>query len=136
MGNFKKDWKATDTYNMVIEINRIEYYNKYVDEWLKNYFKNEYQTLTHKVDWSEEDIIFSLNQFNRIKSNINTLNERLSNLANLSVLTDSGQTLGLNDLQALEDYLMANMKKLGEYQFVYPITNLTYCGDVLKLNIK
>ncbi|MFI3329110.1 MAG: hypothetical protein R3Y05_01335 [bacterium] len=136
MANFIIEWKKKDNISLDVELNRIEYYNKFVDNCLKNYFNNDYDELTHKLDWQVNDRMFSLQEYNRIKSNINVLNERLLNLALLDIEKTSGQTLGLSNINELEAYLSANLQGLGNIQFRNVVTSLTFCGDSLKLNLK
>ena len=69
-----RNWNKNDIYNFNIEFNRIEEYNKYIELWLKNYYGFSFETLVHKTDWTIEDIV-DLNDFNRVKRNINVLLE-------------------------------------------------------------
>lgn len=133
---FNKIWNKNDTISEFnIELNRIEGYNKYIENWLKNYYNYSFETLNNKDNWTINDIP-DINDFNRIKGNINVLLKQLD--SNLSLLQQSqslNQTLNSDKLNEIEIRLTSNMQTLGNAQFTYQLCGLSYCGDTLGLNI-
>lgn len=135
MSNYQIEWKDNQFYNFNVEFNRIESYNKYVENWLRNYYNFDFEdiVLTHKTDWTMNDIV-DLKNFNRVKSNINILLKLMNRLGyQLSIRDNVNQifnTISANEIErALTEYLAT----LGENQFLYNITNLTTCGNDLKI---
>jgi hypothetical protein len=127
---FKK-WNKNDYYDFYVEFNRIESYNEYCKEWL-SYFGIEL-TFTSKVDWTKKDIV-DLNDFNRVKTNINLLlNTINSNINQLSVSSQINQVWNVDKANELEVRLKEYLKYVGELQFLYNVTGLTTTGNSLKL---
>ena len=128
-----KNWNKTDIYNFNIEFNRIEEYNKYIELWLKNYYGFAFETLVHKTDWTIEDIV-DLNDFNRVKSNINVLLEQLSISNNeLPIVYIDNYFFDDTKANEIESRLISNLEVIGNSQWQYNITGLTTCGNDLKL---
>ena len=133
MSNYQIEWKNTDIYNFNIEFNRIESYNEYVEKWLKNYYNFEFETLTHKTNWTMNDFV-DLKDYNRVKNNINVLLTQVNQTESKLPIRDTLNQIFDNDsANAIEKTLTLNLKILGENQFLYNITNLTICGNNLKI---
>lgn len=133
MANFMKSWQQGDTYHFVVELNRIETYNEYVDSWLKNYYGKSYATITNKTNWSNTDIV-DLNDINRIIGNVNLL---LTQMSTLSPIPNQqlDQAWNYPKENELEETLITNLKILGNAQFQCNVTGLAICGNDLKLNM-
>ena len=127
-----KKWVSTDIYNMSDEFNRIEEYNQYIENWLKNYFDIPFGTLTHNTNWNYNDIV-DVNDYNRVKNNINKIANVFGVETTLKSSNNINQTFNYQDANELEKYLEKNIEGIGNEQFRNPITGLTCCG--LELNI-
>lgn len=128
-----KTYTKNTIYNFYIEFNRIESYNEYIENWLKNYYGYTFATLIHKTNWNVNDIV-DINDFNRVKGNINTL-LNVINIDNMNLGISQQINQIFNDVKAneIEVRLNINLKILGETQFSYNICGLTICGNDLKL---
>lgn len=127
-----KVWKSTDYYNFREEFNRIEGFNSDIDNWLKNYFDIPFGTLTHNTNWNYNDIV-DVNDFNRVKNNINKIANVFGVETTLKSSNNINQTFNYQNANELEKYLEKNIEGIGNEQFRSPITGLTCCG--LELNI-
>lgn len=124
-----KNWNTSDTYNFNIEFNRIEEYNKYIESWLKNYYGFSFETLVHKTNWTIEDIV-DLNDFNRLKNNINVLLKRLSTSNDeLPIVYIDNYFFDVKKANEIENRLISNLEILGNSQWQYNITGLTTCSN-------
>lgn len=133
MSNFTKEWKQNDIYNFNVELNRIENYNKYVENWLKTYYSVDIN-LEHKVDWSIEDIV-DLRDINRVINNINSILEYFNDMGRIEIKTTNNQLWTSNRANEIEVNLSNYLNILGDYQFGTNMTCLTVSGDELKLNM-
>ena len=133
MSDFKKEWKPNDIYNFNVELNRIENYNKYVENWLKTYYGVE-GSLNHKIDWTINDIV-DLKDINRIKSNINKLLDALGSNMSLTIINQTNQVWTSEKANEIERTLREFISILGSLQFNNNITGLTISGQNLKLNM-
>ena len=133
MSDFKKEWKPNDIYNFNVELNRIENYNKYVENWLKTYYGVE-GSLNHKIDWTINDIV-DLKDINRIKNNINNLLNILGSNASLTIVNQINQAWTSEKANEIENALREFISILGSLQFNNNITGLTISGQTLKLNM-
>ena len=126
-----RKWNKQDIYDFYIEFNRIEEYNEYCKSWLKYFNINvDFQS---KTDWKMTDIV-DINDFNRVKSNINLIMETIeSSTLPLEISEQSNQVF--NDIKATEidNRLKEYLKQLGEWQFTYNMCGLTTTGNSLKL---
>lgn len=134
---YYKEWSNSNYYNFADEFNRIEKYNEYIYTWVKNYYNITIDNLTHKTNWTINDIP-DLNDYNRIKSNINKLIIALENGYNqLNITQSKNQNFHSGKANELEQALWANLDYLTSSQFEYKICGLTSCGsNDLYLNIK
>ena len=124
-----KNWNTSDIYNFNIEFNRIEEYNKYIESWLKNYYGFSFETLVHKTKWTIEDIV-DINDFNRLKNNINVLLKQLSNSNNeLPIVYIDNYFFDVKKANEIENRLISNLEILGNSQWQYNITGLTTCSN-------
>ena len=124
-----RNWNKNDIYNFNIEFNRIEEYNKYIELWLKNYYGFSFETLVHKTDWTIEDIV-DLNDFNRVKRNINVLLEQLSISNNeLPIVYIDNYFFDDTKANEIESRLISNLEVIGNSQWQYNITGLTTCSN-------
>lgn len=124
-----KNWNTSDIYNFNIEFNRIEEYNKYIESWLKNYYSFSFETLVHKTNWTIEDIV-DINDFNRVKNNINVLLKQLSNSNNeLPIVYIDNYFFDVKKANEIENRLISNLEILGNSQWQYNITGLTTCSN-------
>lgn len=124
-----KNWNTSDIYNFNIEFNRIEEYNKYIESWLKNYYGFSFETLVHKTNWTIEDIV-DINDFNRVKNNINVLLKQLSNSNNeLPIVYIDNYFFDVKKANEIENRLISNLEILGNSQWQYNITGLTTCSN-------
>lgn len=124
-----KNWNTSDIYNFNIEFNRIEEYNKYIESWLKNYYGFSFETLVHKTNWTIEDIV-DINDFNRLKNNINVLLKQLSNSNNeLPIVYIDNYFFDVKKANEIENRLISNLEILGNSQWQYNITGLTTCSN-------
>lgn len=133
MSDFKKEWKPNDIYNFNVELNRIENYNKYVENWLKTYYGVN-KRLTNKIDWTINDIV-DLKDINRIKSNINKLLDALGSNMSLTIINQTNQVWTSEKANEIERTLREFISILGSLQFNNNITGLTISGQTLKLNM-
>lgn len=133
MSNFKKEWKSNDIYNFNIELNRIENYNKYVENWLNTYYGFS-TNLTHNVNWTVNDIV-DVNDINRIKSNINILLEQLNESDRLPINTQVNQVWTSKQANEIEETMRIYIEVLGNLQFNNNITGLTITGNDLRMNM-
>lgn len=133
MSDFKKKWKPNDIYNFNVELNRIEFYNKYVENWLKTYYGVE-GSLIHKIDWTINDIV-DLKDINRIKNNINNLLNILGSSTSLTIVNQINQAWTSEKANEIENALREFISILGVLQFRDNITGLTISGQNLKLNM-
>lgn len=133
MSNFKKEWKSNDIYNFNIELNRIENYNKYVENWLNTYYGFS-TNLTHNVNWTVNDIV-DINDINRIKSNINILLEQLNESERLPINTQVNQVWTSQQANEIEETMRIYIEVLGNLQFNNNITGLTITGNDLRMNM-
>lgn len=140
MANYKIEWHENDIYNFKVEFNRIETYNKYVDNWLHDYYKYNYTNpYTYKLDWSVLDIP-DLLDYNRVKRTINLLSNQANSIyQNLDILEypniNRFSYINANDL---EDRVFYNLRYVGGKQFSVNICGLSICGSQLnnlKMNI-
>lgn len=135
MSNYQIEWKDNQVYNFNVEFNRIESYNKYVENWLRNYYNLDFEdiTLVHKTDWTINDIV-DLKDYNRVKNNINILLEKVNRLGyQLSIRDSVNQIFNSTSANEIEQALTQYLEVLGNNQFLYNITNLTTCGNDLKV---
>lgn len=128
MANFKKQWNNDDIYNFTIEFNRIENYNKYVEKWLREYFGFSFTSLTHKTDWTNNDIP-DVNDLNRIKNNINRLLEIIGSRNRILIMNQVNQVWGVEQANEMESRLYENYDFVSNAQFQVNITGLSVCGS-------
>lgn len=133
MSNFKKEWKSNDIYNFNIELNRIENYNKYVENWLNTYYGFS-TNLTHNVNWTVNDIV-DVNDINRIKTNINILLEQLNESERLPISTQVNQVWTSKQANEIEETMRIYIEVLGDLQFGNNITGLAITGNDLRMNM-
>ena len=120
-----KTWYSYDKYNFAYEFNRIERYNAFSQKWINDYFNGNIE-FVNKTDWEITDIP-DLNDYNRIKNNLNTLFYYYQGRKPLSINTQINQIFDYNRANELEDVLKSNMKSLGEKQFF----NMKKCGIII-----
>lgn len=125
-----KYWQNDDFYNFSIEFNRIEMYNEYCVEWLKYYGISA--KIESKTNWTYNDIP-DINDFNRIKSNINIILGKLEIARSLNISTQFNQSFDSNKANEMERALEECLVIIGEFQFAYNITGLTISGNNLKI---
>lgn len=127
-----KNWNSNDFYNFNIEFNRIESYNEYCREWLQYYGINI--VITNKTNWTINDIV-DLQDYNRVKNNINTILSALNISGNqLTISSQYNQSFNEEKANEIEKKLKAYLSYLGNLQFAYNISGLTTTGNSLKLN--
>lgn len=135
MANYQKEWKKEDFYNFSIEFNRIEKYNKYIEHWLKEYYGLKFNPLIHVTSWTNYDII-DLNDYNRVKGNINELlNQMKYTNKTLNISNEINQTFNNQKANEIESALITMLDKIGQLQFNQKITNLYVCGSTNVLGI-
>ena len=126
-----KVWKKGDIYNFYVEFNRIESYNKYCQEQLKYYAINV--DITNKTDWTIYDIV-DLNDFNRVKRNINILlNAVKSNEQILNISSQVNQVWNYEKANEIEQKLKSILDTITNWQFAYEITGLAILGNDMRL---
>lgn len=139
--NYQKEWNYGDVYNFSIEFNRIESYNLYIEQWLKEYYGYSFTSLEHKTNWTISDIV-DYKDFNRVSQNVGILFEHLNNIANKRPITPNRKPINrvqnnkvFNEWEAnqIERYLNENNKKIGNMQFATEITGLAICGNENRL---
>ena len=139
--NYQKEWNYGDVYNFSIEFNRIESYNLYIEQWLKEYYGYSFTSLEHKTNWTISDIV-DYKDFNRVSQNVGILFEHLSNIANKNPIRQNAKPINrvqnnkvFNEWEAnqIERYLNENNKKIGNMQFATEITGLAICGNENRL---
>lgn len=130
--NFKdiKKWAKNDTYDVATEFNRIENHNKYNEKWLKYCglipLSNN---LSHKTDWNI-NIIPDINDYNRIKNNINILLSSYNSDLRLSInKTGINQVFSYVQANEIENAISETKKVVGNEQFRYNICGLSICGN-------
>lgn len=127
-----KNWDVNGYYNFSDEFNRIEKYISFSQKWINNYFNGNVE-LINKTDWEITDIP-DLNDYNRIKNNLNTLFYYYQGRKPLSINTQINQIFDYNKANELENVLKSNMKALGEKQFFnIKKCGITICGNSLNL---
>lgn len=139
--NYQKEWNYGDVYNFSIEFNRIESYNLYIEQWLKEYYGYSFTSLEHKTNWTISDIV-DYKDFSRVSQNVGILFEHLNNIANKRPITPNRKPINrvqnnkvFNEWEAnqIERYLNENNKKIGNMQFATEITGLAICGNENRL---
>lgn len=96
------------------DLNRVESACKDVMNRLKNY--GYYVNIETKTDWNNEDIL-SIEQFNRIKDNLNELKQSYYVLSNTPIITTGKKTINYRDANDIEkilfdiDYLIKSMER-------------------------
>lgn len=139
--NYQKEWNYGDVYNFSIEFNRIESYNLYIEQWLKEYYGYSFTSLEHKTNWTISDIV-DYKDFSRVSQNVGILFEHLNNIANKRPITPNIKPINrvqnnkvFNEMEAnrIEIYLNENSKKIGNMQFATEITGLAICGNENRL---
>lgn len=126
-----KVWKKGDIYNFYVEFNRIESYNKYCQEQLKYYAINV--DIINKTDWNIYDIV-DLNDFNRVKRNINILlNAVKSNEQILNISSQVNQVWNYEKANEIEQKLKSILDTITNWQFAYEITGLAILGNDMRL---
>lgn len=121
-----KTWDKDNIYDFYVEFNRIEGYNEYCKTWLK-YFGVQVDFVS-KTDWTINDIV-DITDFNRIKSNINTILNLINrNDLSMSISRQVNQTFNSVKANEIEERLKAYLKQIGEWQFTYNVCGLTTCG--------
>ena len=139
--NYQKEWNYGDVYNFSIEFNRIESYNLYIEQWLKEYYGYSFTSLEHKTNWTISDIV-DYKDFSRVSQNVGILFEHLSNIADKRPIRPNAKPINrvqnnkvFNEMEAnkIETYLNENNKKIGNMQFATKITGLAICGNENRL---
>lgn len=139
--NYQKEWNYGDVYNFSIEFNRIESYNLYIEQWLKEYYGYSFTSLEHKTNWTISDIV-DYKDFSRVSQNVGILFEHLSNIADKAPIRPNAKPINrvqnnkvFNEMEAnkIETYLNENNKKIGNMQFATKITGLAICGNENRL---
>lgn len=123
-----KNWAKNDFYNFSEEWNRIESFNEYCYKWLNEYYKVLDETMINKTNWQYTDIP-DLNDYNRIKSNMNALQKIFLSIKPFTTRNVVNESFDFNKANALEQVLKENMLVLGNWQFSYEITGLSVCGN-------
>lgn len=126
-----KVWNPNKIYNVADEFNRIENFNEYCKKWLSYY--NISVDFESKINWSINDIP-DINDFNRIKRNINVVLEAIdSNSNRLPISTQLNQSFTVAKANEIEERLNENLYFLGQLQFSTNITGLNYTGNNFRL---
>lgn len=123
-----KNWQQNDIYNCDVEFNRIEGYNQYVENWLKTYYNMNSLNLQHKTNWTINDIP-DLDDFNRIKRNINRLIPILDGGSLLNISLATNYALSVSEANEIENALKRNLQELGNMQFSYNVTGLAITSN-------
>lgn len=126
-----KKWEYGQTYNFSDEFNRIEGYNQYCDNWITDYYYWQFkrtQKLQHKTEWEYTNIPF-LDDYNRIKRNMNDINKQLKGIQKLEISEEYNQKFNNNKANELEKTLEENINNLGNLQVSHGITGLSLCGS-------
>lgn len=132
MSHTFKEWNFNDFYDFYIEFNRIESYNEYCKNWLKNYY-NFNISFTSKTDWAIEDIV-DLQDYNRVKKNINIiLNTIDSSITRLTTSEQVNQVFNVDKANEIEIRLKEYLSYLGNLQWLENRSGLTTTGNNLKL---
>lgn len=126
-----KFWDKDKIYNFHIEFNRIESYNEYCKNWLKNYYGQSINNFTSKTNWTINDIP-DVVDLNRIKTNINYLLNYF-NKENIAISNQVNQVWNEVKANEIETKLYNVLDIIGEWQFAYNITGLAITGNNLKL---
>lgn len=134
MSDFKKEWSNNDIYNFYVEFNRIESYNQYVEQWLKNYYKIDFNNynFNHKTNWNINDII-DLNDYNKVKKNINKLLNIINSINILTTSEQLNQTFNSAKANEIENSLNEILSYLGNLQFENKVCGLSMCGNNLNI---
>lgn len=122
-----KEWKDNDYYDFYVEFNRIESYNEYCKEWLSYYGVT--LNFSSKTNWTINDIV-DLQDYNRVKQNINTLLDVFdSNINRLNIISQVNQVWNVEKANEIETCLKEYLKYIGEFQFEFDITGLNVTGS-------
>ena len=125
----QKEWNINDVYNFNVEFNRIESYNEYVENWLRNYYKYNFNyTFIHKTNWSINDIV-DLNDYNRVKKNIIELLKAIGSKNTLYISYQSNQLWNKEKANEIEKSLSEILTYLGDLQFSSQKCGLAICGN-------
>ena len=125
----QKEWNINDVYNFNVEFNRIESYNEYVENWLRNYYKYNFDyTFIHKTNWSINDIV-DLNDYNRVKKNIIELLKAIGSKNTLYISYQSNQLWNKEKANEIEKSLSEILTYLGDLQFSSQKCGLAICGN-------
>ena len=131
MSNYTyKIWHNNDIYNFNEEFNRIESKNEYCKKWLA-YFGIS-TSITNKFDWNNNDIV-DLNDYNRVKRNINIILSNTGNPKRLSINSQENQTFNSTKANEIEDVLKDNISNIGSVQFKNNVCGISTCGNNIKL---
>ena len=120
-----KSWNRTDYYNFKDEFLRIEEFNEYCKEWLL-YFGIEVSI--EQMGTYANNSVVDLNDFNRVKSNINILLNALKIDKQLNITNQMNQTFNDTKANELEERLKDYLNELGNWQFAYNTSGLTSTG--------
>lgn len=132
-----KIWKQNNIYNFASEFNRIESYLEWCVKWLK-YTTNIEVSIEIKTNWEYNDIV-DLQDYNRVKGNINTLLSKIVtsqsnfNMASLPISNEINQAFSHVRANEIEERLYAIIDYLSELQWRWNITGLTIAGNDMKL---
>ena len=125
----QKEWNINDVYNFNVEFNRIESYNEYVENWLRNYYKYNFDyTFIHKTNWSINDIV-DLTDYNRVKKNIIELLKAIDSKNTLYISYQSNQLWNKEKANEIEKSLSEILTYLGDLQFSSQKCGLAICGN-------
>lgn len=125
----QKEWNINDVYNFNVEFNRIESYNEYVENWLRNYYNYNFNyTFIHKTNWSINDIV-DLSDYNRVKKNINELLKAINSNTLLFISQQSNQLWNKEKANEIEKSLSEILSYLGDLQFSSKKCGLAICGS-------
>lgn len=125
----QKEWNINDVYNFNVEFNRIESYNEYVENWLRNYYKYNFDyTFIHKTNWSINDIV-DLTDYNRVKKNIIELLKAIDSKNTLYISYQSNQLWNKEKANEIEKSLSEILTYLGNLQFSSQKCGLAICGN-------
>lgn len=129
-------WNEKDYYNFSVEFNRIENYISYCKKWLE-YYNINVGDMTIKVNWSYSDIP-DLNDYNRIKTNINILLQKMEINEELLNIDTNSYNQNFNDIKAneMEGKLTSILVLLGEWQSMFQMTGNSVCGNSTRIIAK
>lgn len=123
-------WQRESLYEFSIEFNRIEKFNEYCKKWLK-YF-GILVSFESNTEWNYLSIP-DLNDYNRIKRNINIILDSIGSLNRLSINGQLNQTFDYTKANNLEERLKENLKFIGNRQFANEICGLAITGNEQRL---